>query len=51
MSKSHISTYITFPTNHLISVILASQSLEGRFDEATSQTEDKMEGGFLLSAI
>lgn len=42
-----IASYITLAANHLIAVILASQSLEGWFNNATAQTKNKMQSRFL----
>ena len=43
-------TYVTFPAYHLFAIILAGQSLERRLDDATTETEHEMEGGFLKPA-
>ena len=40
---------VTFPTNHLVAVVFGRQGLEGGFDDAAAETEDEVEGGFLVS--
>ena len=40
-------TYVAFPADHLVAVVLASQSLEGGLDDTTTETEDKMKGRLL----
>ena len=40
-------TYIALATNHLIAVVLASQSLERWFNNTTTQTKNKMQSRFL----
>lgn len=45
--KRKRETYVAFPANHLVAIVLASQSLEGRLDDTTAETEDEMEGRFL----
>ena len=37
-------TYVAFPADHLVAVVLASQSLEGGLDDTATETEDEMEG-------
>lgn len=34
----------TFPADHLVTVVLAGQSLEGGFDDTAAETEDEVEG-------
>lgn len=45
--KRKRETYVAFPANHLVAIVLASQSLEGRLDDTATETEDEMEGRFL----
>ena len=40
-------TYVAFPADHLVAVVLASQSLERGFDDTATETEDEVEGRFL----
>lgn len=37
-------SYIAFSTNHLVAVVFARESLQRWLDDATSKTEDEMEG-------
>ncbi len=34
----------TFPADHLLTIIFASQGLEGGFDDAAAEAEDEVEG-------
>lgn len=36
-------TSIAFPTDHLLTVVLAGEGFEGGFDDAATETEDKVE--------
>lgn len=38
------TTYITFPANHLVAIILARESLQAGLDDTATETEDKMKG-------
>lgn len=40
-------TYVALAADHLVAVELGGQSLERGLDDATTQTEDQMEGGLL----
>jgi hypothetical protein len=44
-------TSITLATNHLFTVVLRSQSLQGGFDDTTTKTENQVKGGFLLNVV
>ena len=37
-------TYIAFPADRLVAVVLGGKSLEGWLDDATTETEDEVEG-------
>ena len=37
--------------NHLVLVVFASQSHEGRLNDATTKPEDEMKGWFLLDVV
>ena len=48
---SRRQTRIAFTADHLVAVIFGGQGFEGGFDDAASETEDEMEGGFLLRFV
>ena len=37
-------TYVAFPADHLLAIILAGQGLERGFDNATAEAEHEVEG-------
>ena len=37
-------TYVALPADHLVAVVLGGKGLERRLDDATTETEDEMEG-------
>lgn len=41
------STYVALAADHLLAVVLGGQGLQGRLNEATTETEDQVEGGLL----
>ena len=43
----HWETYVALSADHLLAVVLGGKSFQRRFDDATTETEDEMEGGFL----
>ena len=43
-SKGGRTTYIAFPADHLVAVILASKSLQAGLDDTATEAEDEMEG-------
>lgn len=44
-------TCVAFPANHLFAVVFRGQSLEGGFNDTAAETEDEVEGGFLLNIV
>ena len=42
-------TGVALPADHLVAVVFGGKGLEGGFDDAASETEDQVEGGFLYS--
>lgn len=40
-------TYVALAADGLLAVVLGSESLEGGFNNTTTQTEDQVEGGLL----
>ena len=40
---------VTFPANHLVTIIFGRQGLERGLDDAAAETEDEVEGRFLVS--
>ena len=40
---------VTFPTNHLLAIVLASERFERRLDNPAAESEDKMKCRFLTS--
>merc|ERR1712002_387440 len=42
---------VAFAANHLLAVVLLGQHAEGRLDDATSETQNEMEGRLLLNII
>lgn len=44
-------TSITLAADHLVAVEFRSQDLERGLNNATTKTEDEMEGGFLLDVV
>lgn len=44
-------TYVAFPANHLVTVVLHGEGLERRLDEPAAQPQDEMERGFLLDVV
>lgn len=44
-------TYVALAANHLVAVELGGQSLQGRLNDTTTQTEDQVEGGLLYIRI
>jgi len=44
-------TGVALSADHLVAVELASQGLERGFDDTTTETEDEMEGRFLLNIV
>ena len=43
-AKNGRITYIAFPANHLVAIILASKSLQTGLDDTATEAEDEMEG-------
>ena len=43
-AKSERTTYIAFPADHLVAVVLASKSLQAGFNDTATEAEDEMEG-------
>jgi hypothetical protein len=44
-------TSITLAANHLVTVVLAGQSLQRGFNDTTTKTENQVKGGFLLNVV
>jgi hypothetical protein len=44
-------TSIALAANHLFAVVLGSKSLQGRFNDTTTETEDQVQGGLLLDVV
>ena len=44
LQKAGRTTYIAFPADHLVAVILARKSLQAGFDDTATETEDEMKG-------
>lgn len=42
-----MGTYVALAADGLLAVVLGGKSLEGGFDDTTTETEDKMKGGLL----
>jgi len=40
-------TYVALAADHLLTVVLGGKGLKGGFDDATTETKDKMESRFL----
>lgn len=38
---------VAFPANALVAVVLGGEGFEGGLDDTTTETEDKVESGFL----
>ena len=45
--SSRRETYVALAADHLVAVVLAGQRLERWLDDTTTETEDKVESGFL----
>ena len=41
-------TYVALAADHLLTVVLGGKGLKGGFNNATTETKDKMESRFLL---
>ena len=41
------NTHVALSADHLVAVVLASQGLQTRLDDTTTETEDEMECRFL----
>jgi len=53
-SRGWGESYVALAADHLVAVKLRGESLERGLDEATTEAEDQMEGGFLqprMSAV
>jgi hypothetical protein len=44
-------TYVALAADHLVAVVLGSEGLKGGLNEAATETEDEMQGGFFLDVI
>jgi len=44
-------TSVTLTADHLITVVLGSKNLKRWFNDTTTKTENKVEGGFLLDVV
>jgi len=44
-------TGVAFAADLLVAVVLGGEDLQGRLDDPTAQTENKMESGFLLDVV
>jgi hypothetical protein len=44
-------TSVALAADHLFAVVLGSQSLQGRFDDTTTETEDQVKSRFLLNVV
>jgi hypothetical protein len=44
-------TGIALATNHLFAVVLGGKSLQRRFNDTTTETEDQVKSGFLLDVV
>jgi hypothetical protein len=44
-------TSVALTADHLFAVVLGSQSLQGRFDDTTTETENQVKSGFLLDVV
>lgn len=50
MEKPSDETYVALAADHLVAVVLGGKSLERRLDDTTTETENKVKGGFLKDA-
>jgi hypothetical protein len=44
-------TSIALAADHLLAVVLGGKSLQGRFNDTTTETEDKVKSGLLLDVV
>jgi hypothetical protein len=51
VSSTGRKTSIALAADHLFAVVLGSKSLQGRFDDTTTETEDQVQGGLLLDVV
>lgn len=42
---------VALAADHLLTVVLGGKGLKGGFDDATTETKDKMESRFLLDVV
>ena len=51
VDSTRMKTGIALTADLLVAVVLAGQLLEGRLDDTTAKTEDKVEGRLLLDVV
>jgi hypothetical protein len=51
VSSTGRKTSIALAADHLFAVVLGSKSLQGRFNDTTTETEDQVQGGLLLDVV